>query len=243
MGLCYCGTALCDFEKGQFVCPFFCYHKGGDCLLREEEKNVQEAALEEPATNPEEMDNSVPQLGAAVINCFEWVESLVTALVVVVILFTFLFRVVTVDGTSMLPNLYGGDRLVVSSYFYTPKQGDIVVLKRTVGLTKPIVKRVIALPGQTVDIDYTLGRVYVDGEEVDESAYIDSDITHEPMTSEPLLEFPQTVPEGHIFVLGDNRQVSEDSRFEAVGMVDERYILGKAELILFPISRFGRIGE
>lgn len=210
--------------------------------MREEEKNLQEPVAEEQAPNLEDTDGMVPQPGAAVINCFEWVESLVTALVVVVIMFTFLFRVVTVDGTSMLPNLHGGDRLVVSSYFYTPKQGDVVVLKRTIGLTKPIVKRVIALPGQTVDIDYNLGRVYVDGQEVDESAYIESDITHEPMTSEPLLEFPQTVPEGHIFVLGDNREVSEDSRFEAVGMVDERYILGKAELILFPVPRFGRIG-
>ncbi|HBC28033.1 MAG TPA: signal peptidase I [Ruminococcaceae bacterium] len=184
-----------------------------------------------------------PALTPAVVNCFEWVESLVTALIVVVIMFTFLFRIVTVEGTSMIPTLYGGDRLVVSSYFYQPKQGDIIVLKRTVGLAKPIVKRVIGLPGQKVDIDFTAGIVYVDGKPLDESAYIENGITHEPATSEPLLTFPQTVPEGHVFVLGDNREVSEDSRFKAVGMVDERYVLGKAELILFPVSRFGRINK
>lgn len=176
-----------------------------------------------------------------IISCFEWMESLSSAIIVVVLIFTFLFRIVTVDGTSMMPNLISGDRLIVSSYFYEPQQGDIVVLKRTSGLNKPIVKRVIALPGQTVDIDYEAGIVYVDGEPLDESAYIENGITHRPYTSEPLLEFPQVVPEGHIFVLGDNREVSEDSRFVAVGMVDERYILGKAEWIIFPFNRMERI--
>ena len=211
--------------------------------MQEEEKmTVDQTTTESHEQAPAFQNPLTPEPSQFVVSCFEWVESLVTALIVVVIMFTFLFRVVTVDGTSMLPNLYSGDRLVVSSYFYQPKQGDVVVLKRTVGLTKPIVKRVIALPGQTIDIDYSSGTVYVDGEAVDESNYIENGITNEPMTSEPLLTFPQTVPEGHIFVLGDNRKVSEDSRFEAVGMVDERYILGKAELILFPVSRFGRVG-
>lgn len=210
--------------------------------MQEQEKN----AVAQIAPESEEQTQNMAgppsrEPGSFTVNCFEWVDSLVMALVAVVILFTFLFRVVTVDGTSMLPTLYSGDRIVVSSYFYEPKQGDVVVLKRTIGLTKPIVKRVIALPGQTVDIDYLSGTVSVDGNAIDESAYIENGITHEPMTSETLLTFPQTVPAGHIFVLGDNREVSEDSRFEAVGMVDERYILGKAELTLFPISRFGRI--
>lgn len=209
--------------------------------MQEQEKNTMAQIAPESEEQVQNMPDSPHEPGSFTVNCFEWVDSLVMALVAVVILFTFLFRVVTVDGTSMLPTLYSGDRIVVSSYFYEPKQGDVVVLKRTIGLTKPIVKRVIALPGQTVDIDYLTGTVYVDGNAIDESAYIENGITHEPMTSETLLNFPQTVPAGHIFVLGDNREVSEDSRFEAVGMVDERYILGKAELVLFPVSRFGRI--
>lgn len=208
-------------------------------MQEEDNRVLEQVELQQNDLNPNEPSS---QPSAFTVNCFEWVDSLVMALVAVVILFTFLFRVVTVAGTSMLPNLYGGDRIVLSSYFYQPKQGDVVVLKRTIGLTKPIVKRVIALPGQTVDIDYISGNVFVDGKEIDESAYIQSGITHEPMTSETLLQFPQTVPAGHIFVLGDNREVSEDSRFEAVGMVDERYILGRAEMILFPLPRFGRIG-
>ena len=177
----------------------------------------------------------------SVISCFEWMESLTMAVIVVVLIFTFLFRIVTVDGISMLPNLVSGDRLIVSGLVYEPKQGDIVVLKRTSGLVKPIVKRVIALPGQEVDIDYETGAVYVDGRQIDESAYIKNGITHEPLTSEPLLEFPQIVPEGHIFVLGDNRSVSEDSRFAAVGMVDQRYLLGKAVAIIFPFNRIERL--
>lgn len=200
-----------------------------------ESGSIAEGSAPEPSSK-----GSVPK---RVISCFEWMESLIIALIAVVILFTFLFRIVTVDGTSMMPNLHSGDRLIVSSYFYQPKQGDIIVLKRTVGLPKPIVKRVIALEGQEVDIDYFTGTVYVDGQALDESAYIENGITFEPATSEPLLTFPQTVPEGHIFVLGDNRGVSEDSRFEAVGMVDERYIMGKAEWIVFPMSRFGRINK
>ena len=213
--------------------------------MQEEEKNtmVQAAPESQLQQNDSDPNDPSPHPSAFTVSCFEWVDSLVMALVAVVILFTFLFRVVTVDGTSMLPNLYSGDRIVVSSYFYQPKQGDIIVLKRTVGLAKPIVKRVIGLPGQKVDIDFTAGIVYVDGKPLDESAYIENGITHEPATSEPLLTFPQTVPEGHVFVLGDNREVSEDSRFKAVGMVDERYVLGKAELILFPVSRFGRINK
>lgn len=209
-----------------------------------ENKNLNDRSPEEK-NNPDTAGATEGKaaLSRGVASCFEWVESLITALIVVVIMFTFLFRVVTVDGTSMLPNLYSGDRLVVSSYFYKPKQGDIIVLKRTSGLMKPIVKRVIALPGQEVAFDFDAGTVFVDGVQLDESTYISNGITHEPATSEPLLKFPQVVPEGHVFVLGDNREVSEDSRFEAVGMVDERYILGKAELILFPISRFGRINK
>ena len=145
-----------------------------------------------------------------IVSCFEWMDSLIAAVIAVVLLFTFFFRVVTVDGSSMQPNLYSGDRLVVSSYFYTPSPGDVVVLKRTQGLPEPIVKRVIAVGGQEVDIDYQKGIVYVDGEPLDESAYIQNGITHEPYTTEPLLEFPQVVPEGYIFVLGDNREISED---------------------------------
>lgn len=213
--------------------------------MQEEEKSplVQTAPESELQQNGSDPNDPSPHPSAFTVSCFEWVGSLVMALVTVVILFTSLFRVVTVDGTSMLPNLYSRDGIMVSSYFYQPKQGDMVVLKRITGLTKSIVKRVIALSRQTVSTDYITGTVSVDGEGLDKPTYIENGTTHGPMTSESLLQFPQTVPAGHISVLGDDREVSEDNRFEAVGMMDERYILGKAELVLFPVSQFGKIGS
>lgn len=169
----------------------------------------------------------------AALNCFEWMEALVTALIAVVFIFTFLFRVVSVSGRSMEPNLQSGDRVVVSSYFYTPQPGDIVVITRTAGINQPIIKRVIATEGQKVDIDFDKGVVLVDGKALDESAYIQNGIT----TQRSDFEFPLTVPEGYVFVLGDNRPLSTDSRSREVGMVDERYVLGKAEMVIFPFNR------
>jgi len=193
------------------------------------------------SNSKEQIEKITPSSG--VLNCFEWVESIITALIIVAIIFTFLFRIVTVKGTSMFPNLEDKYRLILSSFMYQPKQGDVVVITHTDGLAEPIVKRVIALPGQKVDINYDKGIVYVDGKALNESAYIKNGITHKPNSSDPLLKFPQTVPAGHIFVLGDNRSVSEDSRFVAVGMVDEAYVLGKAEVIVFPFNHIGRIKQ
>lgn len=173
---------------------------------------------------------------------FDWVESLVIAVVVVGIVFTFLFRIVTVSGASMFPNLQNQDKLIVSNWFYTPQQGDVVVLKKTVGLNEPIVKRVIATEGQNVYIDYDKGDVYVDHQKLDETDYLGDMKTYLPNTADILLDMPKEgldVPKGYIFVLGDNREVSLDSRYEKVGMVDVRYVLGKAQFTLFPFERFG----
>lgn len=181
---------------------------------------------------------------SGVINCFEWVESIVTALIIVVVIFTFLFRIVTVSGDSMLPNLKDSYRLILSSFVYLPKQGDIVVISHTAGLNEPIIKRIIALPGQKIDFDKSTGTVLVDGKSLNESAYIQNGITQIPMGTieNPTLTFPQTVPAGHVFVLGDNRPISEDSRYVRVGMIDEKSIIGKAELIIFPFNHIGKIG-
>lgn len=170
-------------------------------------------------------------------NSYEWVEALISSLIAVVILFTFLFRVVNVSGPSMLPTLQSNDRVVLSSYFYKPHRGDVVVITHTQKLREPIIKRVIALENQVVNIDFKTGVVSVDGVALDESAYISNGITTQPSD----YTYPMQVPPGHVFVLGDNRSVSNDSRFSDVGMVDERYILGKAEMIVFPFNRFGKI--
>lgn len=175
---------------------------------------------------------------------FDIIESLVAALLICVLLFTFVVRVINVSGTSMLDTLHGGDRILVSNLFYSPRQGDVVVLRKESFGSEPIVKRVIALEGQTVDIDFDEGVVYVDGEALDEP------YTYTPTTRRIDFEEAVEVPEGCMFVLGDNRNGSTDSRDDRIGCVDTRLILGRAIFLLFPGSNqrpgektdWGRIG-
>ena len=193
--------------------------------------------MEEQKTDMQLQDN-IHGLSKAEKSCFDWLESLVTAVVVVVIVFTVFFRIPQVFGPSMLPGLEENDRVVVSCLERNFHQNDIVVVDaRGTQLNERIIKRVIATEGQTVDIDFERGVVLVDGQELDESAYIENGITIDGAD----MQFPQTVPEGHIFVLGDNRRVSLDSRDSRVGMIDSRYVMGKVKLVLFPFSHFGII--
>lgn len=168
-------------------------------------------------------------------SAYEWVESIAFAVITVVLIFTFLFRVVGVDGESMEPTLTNGSFVIISDLFYQPKQGDVVVITPTVSLDIPIIKRVVATEGQTVDIDFITGDVIVDGEVLDEP-YI-AQRTHLKYD----IDFPQTVPKGHIFVMGDNRNHSLDSRDSSIGMVDNRYLLGKALMRVLPVSEIGLI--
>ena len=170
----------------------------------------------------------------------EWVETIVMAVVFVTVVFTFVARVITVDGISMEPTYYNGDRVLSTTLAGASHQGDVVIVVNA--LDEPIIKRVIATEGQTVDFDYDSGTVFVDGQPVDETQFgLENGITGEPFSSFELLEFPQTVPEGCVFVLGDNRAVSEDSRYKDVGMIDQRNILGKAVFHLFPVQSIGPI--
>ena len=170
----------------------------------------------------------------------DWVEELCIALVLIAVAFTFCFRVITVSGTSMVPNFQDGDRILVVHSFSEPRPGEVVVIVNV--LEEPIIKRVIATEGQTVDFDYAAGAVLVDGQPVDETAFgLENGITEVPYTSFELLDFPQTVPKGCFFVLGDNRAVSEDSRYQVIGMVDRRDVLGKAVFHLFPLNRLGPV--
>ena len=161
---------------------------------------------------------------------YEWAQALVCSVLAVVLLFTFVIRLIGVDGHSMVPTLQDGDRLLVlnamldNDYGY----GDIVVLRKDTFMTEPIVKRVIAVEGQTVDIDFAEGIVYVDGEALEE------DYIREPTYTAEGTEFPLTVPEGSIFVMGDNRNHSSDSRSSDLGTVDTRYVIGKAAFLIFP---------
>lgn len=161
---------------------------------------------------------------------YEWVRSLVSAVLIITLTFTFAVRMMGVSGPSMIPTLQNGDRLIVvnSTICGDYEVGDIVIARKMSFSDEPIVKRVIATEGQTVDIDFDLGRVYVDGVELHED-YI-NDLTY----LEEGTEFPLTVPQGSVFLMGDNRNHSNDSRDDRLGPVEEQLIIGKAVFVLFP---------
>ncbi len=176
------------------------------------------------------------------LDLFEWLQLLMGCVLIAVILFNCFARLTRVDGNSMDNTLKDGEMMLVWSLGYSPKQGDIVVLNKTDEVTKQllggkaIVKRVIATGGQTVDIDYTTGTVYVDGTPLEEP-YIREEmyLPGNPMMYNTHWE----IPEGSIFVMGDNRNYSTDSRHEMVGPIDEDYILGKVVFALWPMEKFG----
>lgn len=197
---------------------------------------------------------------------WEWVYTIVIAVAIAMIIKGFIFDIVKVDGSSMFPTLVDGDRLIVAKLGYTPKQGDIIILDSAYsnresyydsiaeaeGKTelsffdklaakkdipeslekKYYVKRIIALPGQTLDlID---GKVYVDGEMLDEPYYdgITSSI-------DSTVEYPITVEDNMVFVMGDNRTRSKDSRSSELGQVPYEAILGKSQVRIWPVGSFG----
>ena len=179
---------------------------------------------------------------------------LVSVLVAAIIIFTLFFRTATIDGDSMRNTLIGqnpirgtiGDKVIITNLWYTPQYGDIVVISRNIENSiegqndsdAPIIKRVIAVGGQTVDIDFEKGVVYVDNKALEED-YIST-----PTVDKGDVEFPLYVPEGYIFVLGDNRGNSLDSRSTRIGeggLVDTRYVLGHAIFRVYPFNRIGKI--
>ncbi len=165
---------------------------------------------------------------------YEIAETLLLSTAAVIILFTFFVRLAVVDGPSMRQTLEHGDVLVVSDLFYEPKYGDIVVVQKiNSAWSSPIVKRVIATGGQVVDIDFETWTVTVDGKVLDESGYIylakDSIMTSN-------LEFPVTVPEGQLFVMGDNRNHSSDSRDSRIGFIDTRSVFGRVLCRVLPVQ-------
>ncbi len=170
---------------------------------------------------------------------FSWLQALVFALIVLIVVFTFFGRIISVKGWSMQPTLDDQDLLLLQSFAYTPRQGDVVVLTKPFGdVAEPIVKRVIATGGQTVRIDYNQNVVYVDEVALDEP-YI-NEVMQLPNSSHETITYME-VPEGSIFVMGDNRNASSDSRDDRLGVVDERYVLGRALMVLLPFDHFGSV--
>lgn len=174
----------------------------------------------------------------------DYLEIFVVAVSCVLFLFTFCFRFCIVDGPSMENTLYNGERLFVSDLFYTPESGDIVVFHQSGGgYDKLLVKRVIAVEGETVHIEYgddsmTVSITDANGKSKgviveDYVKYVDIPLYTQPMTFE--------VEEGTVFVMGDNRNHSADSRSASIGLVDKREIIGKVIFRMTPVTRFGSV--
>lgn len=185
-----------------------------------------------PQEAPQEEKTSFKQ------DLYYWAQALIVVLVGLILACTLVGRVIRVVGSSMVPTLHENDLLLLWSVGYTPQRGDVVVLRKESFLSYPVVKRVIATGGEHVTVDYTTGTVSVDGVALDEP-YLNNLMVDTGSPNMTVLDV--TVPEGSIYVMGDNRNHSSDSRDERLGTVDERYILGKALYRIFPLSAFGSV--
>lgn len=163
---------------------------------------------------------------------FDIFKTVIFVFAFVSVFFTYFVRDANVVGSSMYDTLHGGDKVILTNFMYTPKTGDIVAVNAENLIEKRIIKRVIAVEGQTLNIDYDTGKVYVDGVMLDED-YISS-FTKRPNNE---FKFPYVIPQNSIFVMGDNRTISLDSRDAEIGLVSYDDVIGKAQFIFYPFDR------
>lgn len=218
-----------------------------DMLNPIEVKSTRHIEIQKEQEKKEEVKQDVR---TAVKEVFDWVETLIMAMIFIIVLFTFLIRVNTVQGESMLPTLQDGQKLLVTDLFYTPNYNDIVIVQAAkLDGGKPIIKRVIGLPGDRISIDFIEGTVYRNGEALKVEMqgtliYEDGHRINDRTTKnlEMINRQEYTVPENCYFVLGDNRNHSTDSRaLNSVGFVDKNYIAGRAIFSIFPFNSIGMI--
>lgn len=206
-----------------------------DKILKVDQKDIELASQAAPDDLKEEQPVNIAN------EILDWVESFVFAVFVIILIFIFLFRIVTVDGSSMNSTLEDKDRVIISHLNYKPENDDIVVVNSSV-LQKTLIKRVIGVAGDTVRIDYSKSKVYVNDKEIS-NEHIDSTMLDKGMfdpsykVSDGVYEYH--VPQDSIFVMGDNRNNSTDSR--TIGFISNDDVMGHVIFRLYPFKKFGSV--
>jgi len=208
--------------------------------------DANENNSEQPPAAPAEPSKPIITMTPYRLELYDWVQCIVSTIIIVMLLFFFVGRQISIDGPSMMQTLHDTDRVLITQQYTEPKNGDIVIIHTVAYGSTPIVKRVIAVAGQTIDYDYETNTVLVDGVAISEPYVNNPPMNHWIEDADGQL----VVPEGFVFVMGDNRNNSTDSRSSDIGFVDTRNIVGTVHFNIFPAknssgarewSRFGII--
>lgn len=216
-------------------------------MMNIEDIDKKKSKTDSPAEVSEDISKENTEKKSLIKDFGDVVETVFIACFSVLVIFSFMFRPVIVDGKSMNNTFNDADKVFMVSLFYQPKCGDVVIINQPVaylldennevytteGLGKCIIKRIVAVGGQTLDIDFDTGTVIRDGEVLEEK-YINGST----IVDEGAFEFPITIPDGYVFVMGDNREHSTDSRSTLIGLVPEKNIEGRVVARYYPFSDF-----
>lgn len=205
--------------------------KADDITIKENIENMEDLsndAAEEDIKPKKSMQREI----------LEWILCIVSAVLIALIVRTYVFTFVNVVGSSMEPTIQNGDIFFTRRIMYEPQAGDVIILTPYPG-GDPFIKRIIALENQVVNIDRFTGEVSVDGQVLEEE-YIDPDVITHPGG---VIAYPYTVPEGHVFVLGDNRNPGGSTDSRAIGSIPHESIIGKATFRIWPLKSIGTVSD